>query len=68
MLSRGSTSAGAVGSSKAEWAVNQWMQPERDLDGADLGAAGRDNVIGGERQFEAAAEAGAVHASNDRNR
>ena len=38
------------------------MQPERDLDGADLGAAGRDNVIGGERQFEAAAEAGAVHA------
>jgi hypothetical protein len=49
-------------------AAKQRVQPERDLDGADFGRAGRDDVVAGERQFEPSAEADAVHTGNDRDR
>src|SRR5215472_6856386 len=49
-------------------AAEQRMQPERDLDRANHRRARRDDVVTGERQFEPAAEADAVHTGDDRDR
>jgi CO/xanthine dehydrogenase Mo-binding subunit len=49
-------------------APEQRMQSERNLDRADLRRIRCDDIITGERQLEAAAEADAVHTGDDRDR
>jgi len=49
-------------------AAEQRVQAERNLDRADLCRTRRDDVIAGQRQLEAAAEADPVHARNDWDR